>query len=202
MSQKIDVIMGTESWLSPAVAASKISQKSPWRVQTETVSDYLMTRGTRPNKPRLWNNISENQYAGKKTLFIDSKYWPDISMSSMADSLGLAGYSHNSIIILHGDYNFPGTRRDWIKKMLKRGGRCQSSPPLHREIIDESMMTFDLDDLDLILTNQLDLFPRLETSLSSMTILPAMLNYRSIRQGYIKSNELCPTTRRLVGMVN
>jgi hypothetical protein len=146
----------------------------------------------RPNCEILWVKV---KLKGKKDLLIGSYYRsPDSnaeSLSEMAESSRCA-CSTNAIVVLGGDYNFPGW--DWEKKVLKKGAPCPRLHQQFRDIIADLGMDQIVEKptrgdniLDLLVTNHPNIFPRIEIApdLSDHDIVYSELQLNAARTSQI-----------------
>ena len=182
-SMKPDIILGTESWLKDKHKSSEIFPQ-----------DYTVYRRDRTTKARggvfiaitqtlttteepslatdceiLWVKI---KLKGRRTLLISCFYHPETklrnSMTNFLDSARRASKTENAIIVIGGDFNLPAW--DWKSKTLKKTNQVEIHNIFKDGIEDlglEQMVeepTRGKNILDLFLTNQPNLVPRVEVT--------------------------------------
>ena len=181
-STKPDIILGTESWLK---SKHKTSEYFPENFIVYRRDRQNRARGgvfvaisdtlTATEEPSfetdceiLWTKI---KLKGRRTLLISCFYHPETklknSMKHFLDSARRAAQVQNAIIVIGGDFNLPGW--DWKTKTLKDKTKYVD---IHNQFKDgtedlglEQMVeepTRGRNTLDLFLTNQPNLVPRVE----------------------------------------
>ena len=141
-SVKPDIVVGTESWLSPQIASSECLPTDDYHVERRdrqgdphggvfilAKKDLIMSRATEleTDCELLWCKID---LCGSKTLYVGAYYRPhegdELSLQQLETSLGRM--ESDKEVILAGDLNFPGW--DWKNKVVKQ---CHY-PTLHHKL--------------------------------------------------------------------
>jgi len=183
LSTKPDILIGTETWLDQEINTCEIFPREysvyrrdrPSRgggvliAVRDGLSSVQEPLPSHPDCELLWVRVKLKR---NRNLLVGAFYRPDVtdkvSVPLMKLSAEQAMQSRNSIVILGGDFNFPGL--DWTTRTLKSGASC---PGLHHQFLDTladlgleqviEQPTRGENTLDLMCISHPNLVPRTET---------------------------------------
>ena len=173
-STKPDIMILTETWFESDVVDSEYFSSNvtvhrrdrethAGRVIIAVNSDYISTREEsleRDDAESVWVKIN---ITGCKSLFIGGFYRPHVSdiinLEAFGDALSKLSKKSNSIVLVGGDFNFPGW--DWKNKTLKPKTQYVNLHNIFADTLADNGLSQLIEEptrgkntLDLIITNR------------------------------------------------
>ena len=173
-----DVIMGTESWLTPDISDSEVFPRDYITYRKDRCGKigggvFISVRDNLTSYREDWNSVGESEAIWCRIVdklnrhyllgcFYDPPDDRDVSLSEFLAVLEDKARTHNSRVIVGGDFNLPDI--DWDSMMYKAGGKYRNKCEMLLNVINtcglEQMIrtptrvTDNVSNiLDLVLTN-------------------------------------------------